>query len=67
VTLSARDSSREIGSYSEKLTDHVMTPRNGGPIQSADLTGHAGTPGRGALIILYLEVDDDCIKSAKYQ
>jgi hypothetical protein len=31
-----------MGSYSEKLTDHVMTPRNGGAIENPDATRQAG-------------------------
>ena len=34
--------------YSETLTEHVMSPRNGGIIEGADLIGHAGTLGHGA-------------------
>ena len=33
----------------------MMAPRNGGSLEEPDLTGHAGTPGRGAFIILYLK------------
>ncbi len=43
-----------------------MAPRNGGSIESPDLTGHAGAPGRGAFMILYLKIEDDRIASAKY-
>ena len=42
-----------MASYSETLTEHVMSPRNGGAIEDADLTGHAGAPGRGAFMILF--------------
>ena len=52
--------------YSETLTDHVMAPRNGGIIEGADLTGYAGTPGRGAFMILYLNVHGGRITAAKY-
>ncbi len=37
-----------MGRYSETLTEHVMNPQNGWVIENADLTGHAGAPGRGA-------------------
>jgi nitrogen fixation NifU-like protein len=43
-----------------------MAPRNGGAIESPELTGHAGSPGRGAFMILYLRVRDDRISAAKY-
>jgi nitrogen fixation protein NifU and related proteins len=53
--------------YSETLTEHVMAPRNGGALENADLTGHAGAPGRGAFLILYVKLDHDRIAAAKYQ
>jgi nitrogen fixation NifU-like protein len=52
--------------FSETLSEHVMAPRNGGVIENADLTGHAGVPGRGAFMILYLRTRDDRIAEAKY-
>ncbi len=55
-----------MAKYSETLTEHVMAPRNGGAIEDADLTGHAGAPGRGAFMILFLKVVDDRIAAAKY-
>ena len=53
--------------FSETLTEHVMAPRNAGVMEDPDLTGHAGTPGRGAFLILFLKVQDDRIAAAKYQ
>ena len=55
-----------MAKYSETLTEHVMSPRNGGAIECPDLTGHAGAPGRGAFMILYLKVEDERIAVAKY-
>jgi len=55
-----------MGKYSETLTDHVMTPRNGGVMENPDLTGHAGAPGRGAFMILFLRVEENRIAAAKY-
>jgi nitrogen fixation NifU-like protein len=55
-----------MGKYSETLTEHVLAPRNGGVIQKADLTGHAGVPGRGAFMILFLKLKEDRISEAKY-
>ena len=48
-----------MGKYSETLTEHVMAPRNRGAIENPDLTGHAGAPGRGAFMILYLKIQDE--------
>jgi nitrogen fixation protein NifU and related proteins len=56
-----------VGKYSETLMDHVMAPRNGGVMENPDLTGHAGSPGRGAFLILYLKVEDERVAAAKYQ
>ena len=42
-----------------------MAPRNGGALEHPDLTGHAGAPGRGAFMILYLKVEDERITAAK--
>jgi nitrogen fixation NifU-like protein len=55
-----------MGKYSETLTEHVMNPKNGGLIENPDLTGHAGAPGRGAFMILYLKMEDERIAVAKY-
>jgi hypothetical protein len=50
---------------SETLTEHVMALRNSGVMESLDLTGHAGTPGRGVFLPLCLKVQDDRIAAAK--
>jgi nitrogen fixation NifU-like protein len=55
-----------MAKFSETLTEHVMSPRNSGAMENPDITGHAGAPGRGAFMILYLEVTDDRITAAKY-
>lgn len=55
-----------MGKYSETLTEHVMSPRTGGVMEDPDLTGHAGAPGRGAFLILFLKVRDERVMAAKY-
>jgi nitrogen fixation NifU-like protein len=52
--------------FSETLTEHVMAPRNSGVLQNPDLTGHAGTPGRGPFMVLFLKLERDRIVAAKY-
>ena len=52
--------------FSEIMMDHVLSPRNGGVLEHPELTGHAGTPGRGAFLILFLRVADGRITEAKY-
>jgi nitrogen fixation NifU-like protein len=56
-----------MAKYSETLTEHVMSPRNGGAIENPDSTGRAGAPGRGAFMILYLRIQQDRISAARYQ
>ncbi len=55
-----------MGKYSETMMEHVLSPRNGGVMENPDLTGHAGTPGRGAFLILFLRVEGGRIAAAKY-
>jgi nitrogen fixation protein NifU and related proteins len=55
-----------MGKYSETMMDHVLSPRNDGVIEHPDLTGHAGTPGRGAFLILFLKAEQGRISAAKY-
>ena len=55
-----------IGEYSETMMDYVMSPRKGEVMEGPDLTGHSGTPGRGAFLILFLKLHDDRITTAKY-
>jgi nitrogen fixation protein NifU and related proteins len=55
-----------MGKYSETMMDHVLSPRNGGVLENPDLTGHAGTPGRGAFLILFLKVEEGRIAAARY-
>jgi nitrogen fixation NifU-like protein len=55
-----------MGKYSDTMMDHVLSPRNGGVMERPDLTGCAGTPGRGAFMILLLRFEEDRIAAAKY-
>ena len=55
-----------MGKYSEMMMDHVISPRNGGVMENPRLTGYAGTPGRGAFMVLYLGVEGGRVAAAKY-
>jgi nitrogen fixation NifU-like protein len=57
----------EMGKFSETLMDHFLSPRNSGPMENPDAVGHAGTPGRGAFMILYLRVAEGAIAEARFQ
>lgn len=56
-----------MGKYSDTLMDHFMAPRNSGALESPDVTGHAGTPGRGPFLILYLRITEGQVTAAKFQ
>jgi nitrogen fixation NifU-like protein len=56
-----------VGKYSDILMDHFTAPRNSGALDSPDATGHAGAPGRGPFLILYLRIEDAQITAAKFQ
>jgi nitrogen fixation protein NifU and related proteins len=56
-----------MGKYSDTLMDHFMAPRNSGALESPDVTGHAGTPGRGPFLILYLRITEGQVTAARFQ
>jgi nitrogen fixation NifU-like protein len=56
-----------MGKYSDILMEHFTAPRNSGPLETPDATGHAGTPGRGPFLILYLRINNDRIVAARFQ
>lgn len=56
-----------MGKYSDTLMDHFSSPRNSGPMAGPDLVGHAGTPGSGPFLILYLRMDGETVAGASFQ
>ncbi len=53
--------------YSEKVLDHYRNPRNVGKIDDADLIGEAGSLACGDSLKLYIKLDGNVIKDAKFQ
>ena len=53
--------------YSEKVLEHYRHPRNVGKIDDADLIGEAGSLACGDSLKLYLKLDGNVIKDAKFQ
>ena len=45
--------------YSEKVMDHFMNPRNVGEIPDADGVGTEGNPVCGDMMAFYIKVDDE--------
>ncbi len=53
--------------YSDKVKDHFKNPRNVGEIKDADAIGQAGALSCGDKLKLYLKIEDNIIKDAKFQ
>ena len=52
--------------YSEKVLDHYRNPRNVGKIDDADLIGEAGSLACGDSLKLFIKLDGNKIKDAKF-
>jgi nitrogen fixation NifU-like protein len=63
----APDEIHYMGKYSDILMEHLASPRNSGPLEAPDATGHAGAPGRGPFLILYLRIEGDRVVAARFQ
>ncbi len=53
--------------YSEKVMDHFMNPRNVGEIENADGVGQVGNAKCGDIMKVYLKIEDNIIKDAKFK
>ena len=52
--------------YSEKVLEHYRNPKNVGKIEDADLIGEAGSLACGDSLKLYIKLDGNIIKDAKF-
>ena len=53
--------------YSEKVMDHFMNPRNVGEIPDADGVGTVGNPVCGDMMAFYIKVDDERLADVKFK
>ena len=53
--------------YTEKVMDHFMNPRNVGEIQDADGVGTEGNPTCGDVMQIFIKVENDIIKEARFK
>jgi len=53
--------------YSNKVMDHFMNPRNVGEIENADGVGIVGNPVCGDIMKMYLKIENNTIKDAKFK
>ena len=53
--------------YTEKVLDHFMNPRNVGEIAHADGVGHVGNPTCGDMMAFYIKVNGDRLADVKFK
>ena len=53
--------------YSKKVMEHFMNPHNVGEIPDADGIGNVGNPVCGDVMRLYIKVENEKIKDAKFK
>jgi len=53
--------------YTEKVMDHFMNPRNVGEIEGASGVGTVGNAKCGDIMRVYLDVENEIIKDAKFK
>ncbi len=53
--------------YSQKVMDHFMNPRNVGEISDASGVGTVGNAKCGDIMKVYLKIEDEIIKDAKFK
>ncbi len=53
--------------YSEKVMDHFMNPRNVGEILNPDGIGEVGNPICGDMMTFYIKVEDNRLKDVKFK
>ncbi len=54
-------------SYSKKVMDHFMNPRNVGEIESPDGYGKVGNPVCGDLMEIFIKVKEDKVEDIKFR
>ena len=53
--------------YSEKVMDHFANPRNVGEIENAAGVGTVGNAKCGDIMRMYLDIEDNIVKDAKFK
>ena len=57
----------QVIEYSEKVMDHFSNPRNVGEIENAAGVGTVGNATCGDIMRMYLDIEDNVIKDAKFK
>ncbi|WP_297631865.1 Fe-S cluster assembly scaffold protein NifU [uncultured Clostridium sp.] len=53
--------------YTDKVMDHFRNPRNVGCIENADGVGEVGNAKCGDIMRVYLKIEDNIVKDAKFE
>lgn len=57
----------QVFEYSEKVMDHFKNPRNVGEIENAAGVGTVGNAKCGDIMRIYLDIQDNIVKDAKFK
>lgn len=57
----------QVLEYSEKVMDHFANPRNVGEIEDAAGVGTVGNAKCGDIMRIYLDIEDNIVKDAKFK
>lgn len=57
----------QVLEYSEKVMDHFTNPRNVGEIEDAAGVGTVGNAKCGDIMRMYLDIEDNIVKDAKFK
>lgn len=57
----------QVLEYSEKVLDHFTNPRNVGEIENAAGVGTVGNAKCGDIMRIYLDIEDNIVKDAKFK
>ena len=57
----------QVLEYSEKVMDHLTNPRNVGEIEDAAGVGTVGNAKCGDIMRMYLDIEDNIVKDAKFK
>ncbi len=52
--------------YSEKVRDHVRTPRNVGSLDDANVVVQAGDPDCGDTVLFFLKIEGEVVRDVKF-
>ena len=62
-----RENMSQVLEYSEKVMDHFTNPRNVGEIEDAAGVGTVGNAKCGDIMRMYLDIEDNIVKDAKFK